>query len=153
MKTQFRAQSKFSTGHLSIPELVDVHGKQGFHYLAVTEIASHPASLRGFYESLLQKSIRPAHFPIYSAIMATETQRAFAAYGMTLVSGLEFAIGTFKKPRSLVAFSVTGYIDPRQSGDLLRAEILGQGGSYLEVLPREEIRFAAWQKAAARRSA
>jgi predicted metal-dependent phosphoesterase TrpH len=79
---ELHAHTTWSDGQLTLPELVDLYGANGFDVLCVTD---HSVRL----DDPLPTSVDRWNWPAYAAAIRAETARARAQYDLVLVPGLE----------------------------------------------------------------
>jgi hypothetical protein len=79
---ELHAHTTWSDGMLSLPELVDLYGSQGFDVLCVTD-HTLPS------DNGAQGYVGVHNWRAYLDELASETERARCAYGLVLVPGLE----------------------------------------------------------------
>jgi len=112
MLADFHVHSTFSDGKLSIPELVDLYGGQGFACLAVTDHLCEEASVLGAASRYLGCTLTRATFPMYQAILESEARRAWDRYRMVLIPGVELTKNSVLNHRSahVLGLGVTQFI-------------------------------------------
>lgn len=98
--TDFHMHSTFSDGKLSIPELVDMHGRLGFGAIAITDHLCEDVSVIGRAAGALGRSLTPATFPLYREILRSEAERAWDQYRMVLLPGFELTQNSLNNHRS-----------------------------------------------------
>jgi len=82
---ELHAHTTWSDGDLSLRELVNLHGQNGFDVLCVTDhVVRSDDPLPG--EAL---GVLPDAYPAYLAAIAAETEQALALYGLLVIPGLE----------------------------------------------------------------
>jgi predicted metal-dependent phosphoesterase TrpH len=79
---ELHAHTTWSDGQLTLPELVDLYGANGFDVLCITD---HSVRL----DDPLPTAVDRWTWPAYAAAIRTETERARAEYDLVLVPGLE----------------------------------------------------------------
>lgn len=75
---ELHAHSTWSDGELSLRQLVDLYGRQGFDVLAVTDHAPREA-----------REVHAANYEAYLAAVEEEAERARSLYGLLVIPGLE----------------------------------------------------------------
>jgi predicted metal-dependent phosphoesterase TrpH len=141
--TQLRAladlhiHSTFSDGRLTIPEIVDLYGRQGFAAIAITDHLCETATFLGKAANYLEQTLTPSTFPLYQEILASEAERARREYGMLVVPGFELTKNTILNHRSahVVALGVTEWISADLSIEEICARIHAQGGLAIAAHP------------------
>jgi len=86
---ELHAHTRWSDGELSVAELVDIHGRNGFDVLCVTDHVVRSNDRWRTEEGLGFSSIEEDTFPHYLAEIEREAARAWRTYGMLVVPGLE----------------------------------------------------------------
>jgi 3',5'-nucleoside bisphosphate phosphatase len=79
---ELHAHTTWSDGHLSLSELVDLHGRHGFDVLAVTD---HSVRL----DDPMPAAVDSWTWPGYLAAVRAEVERAHNDYGLLVIPGLE----------------------------------------------------------------
>jgi 3',5'-nucleoside bisphosphate phosphatase len=83
---ELHAHTRWSDGVLSVSELVDLHGRNGFDVLCVTD---HVVRREDRRQDGAGPSVDEGSFGAYLAEVEHETERAWELYGMLVVPGLE----------------------------------------------------------------
>ncbi|MBL6766289.1 MAG: hypothetical protein ISQ14_15145, partial [Verrucomicrobiae bacterium] len=86
----FHIHSDWSDGKLSVPELVDFYGKRGFDAICVTDHLADPRRVCGKISNLTNLVLDAERLEEYFALMERERKRAMEAYGMIVMTGIEF---------------------------------------------------------------
>ena len=81
---ELHAHTTWSDGHLTLAELVDLHGRQGFDVLCVTD---HTVRL----DDPMTSAVDPWTWPGYRAAIRAEAERAAELYDLLLIPGLELS--------------------------------------------------------------
>lgn len=133
----FHTHSTFSDGKLSIPELVDLFGNQGFGAIAITDHLCDEDGIIGKSSRVLGASLTKATFPLYQEILKSETERAWEQYGMRIIPGLELTRNNPSNHRSshILALGVTKWIRADQEVEKLIEEIHVEGGIAVAAHP------------------
>ncbi len=135
--SDFHVHSTFSDGKLTVPEVVDFYGSRGFGAIAITDHAcdSHPLLGRG--ARWLDKTLTPATFPIYQAILESERLRAWVRYRMLVIPGIELTRNALTNDRSchMLGLGVREWINPHQDALHLARSIRAQGGLAIAAHP------------------
>src|SRR5262245_14444031 len=92
--------STFSDGKLSIPDLVDLYGRNGFGAIAVTDHLCESATVIGKAARAFQQTLTPATFPLYREILRSEAERAWTEYRMVVIPGYELTRNSVSNHRS-----------------------------------------------------
>ena len=79
---ELHAHTCWSDGSLSVPELVDLHGRNGFDVLCVTDHVIRTNDPWREREGLLFSSVDEESWPRYLAEVEREAARAWRTYGM-----------------------------------------------------------------------
>jgi UDP-N-acetylglucosamine:LPS N-acetylglucosamine transferase len=86
----FHIHSTFSDGRLSVAELVDFYGQNGFDCICVTDHIADPGRLIGRVSNLLGLVLPPERVHEYFDAIERERRRAWRKYGMIVLTGAEF---------------------------------------------------------------
>jgi 3',5'-nucleoside bisphosphate phosphatase len=86
---ELHAHTRWSDGELTVPELVDLHGRSGFDVLCITDHVVRTDDPWREQEGLLFSSIDEESFPRYLIEVEREAARAWRTYGMLVIPGLE----------------------------------------------------------------
>src|SRR5689334_9222279 len=100
MLCDFHIHSQFSDGHLSIPQLVDLYGSQGFGAIAITDHLCEESSFLGKSAQFLGRTLTHESFPRYMEILASEAARAWDQYRMIVIPGYEITKNSLNNHRS-----------------------------------------------------
>jgi len=100
MLADFHMHSTFSDGKLTIPELVDLFGSQGFGAIAITDHLCEAESFIGKAARYIGHTLTPATFPLYSEILKSEATRAWKKYRMVVMPGMELSKNSISNSRS-----------------------------------------------------
>ncbi len=96
----FHVHSNFSDGVLTVPQIVDLYGKQGFAAIAITDHLCETKTIWGKAAAYLDVTLTPESFPTYLETLRIEADRAWQQYGMVLIPGVEVTKNTFTNHRS-----------------------------------------------------
>ena len=97
---ELHAHTRWSDGELTVAELVDVHGRNGFDVLCVTDHVIRTDDPWREEEGWAFSSVEEETFPLYLAEIEREADRAWRTYGLLVVPGLEL---TFNDPEPVMA--------------------------------------------------
>jgi predicted metal-dependent phosphoesterase TrpH len=97
---ELHAHTRWSDGALSVPELVDLHGRSGFDVLCITDHVVRSDDPWRFEEGVRFSSVEELSFPLYLAEIEREAARAWHTYGLLVLPGLEL---TFNDPEPVLA--------------------------------------------------
>ncbi len=86
---ELHAHTRWSDGALTVPELVDLHGRSGFDVLCITDHVVRSDDPWREQEGLLFSSIDEESFSRYRVEVEREAARAWKTYGMLVIPGLE----------------------------------------------------------------
>jgi len=100
MLCDFHIHSTFSDGKLTIPEVVDLFGKNGFGAIAITDHYCDNNTVLGKAAAYLNCTLTASTFPIYMEILRTEAERAWDQYKMILIAGVEITKNSLSNSRS-----------------------------------------------------
>jgi 3',5'-nucleoside bisphosphate phosphatase len=133
----FHLHSQFSDGVLTIPQLVDLMGKNGIGAIAVTDHLCEKKSLLGQSARWLAKSLNERTFPDYLKQIKEESQRAWELYKMVVLPGVEITKNAFSHKNSahILALDIHEYIDPDLSIVEIIEAIHKQGGIAIAAHP------------------
>lgn len=81
---ELHAHTTWSDGYLTLGELVDLYGNNGFDVLCVTD---HTVRL----DDPMPNAVDSWTWPAYLAAVRAEAARAFAEYGLVVIPGLELS--------------------------------------------------------------
>ncbi len=149
----FHIHSDFSDGKMTIPQLVDLYGSQGFGAIAITDHLCERESIIGRAAVAIGHTLTPASFPLYLAIIKSEAERAWKQYKMVVIPGFELSKNSVSNYRSahILGLSVSQFIpaDP-DALDLCKA-IRAQGGLSIAAHPvstrkMEKQTFHLWDR-------
>ncbi len=116
-----------SDGELSIEEVVDIYGKNGFDVIAITDHFLDSESLKNknidkkYRKSLLREELND----YYSEIERCK-ELAMEKYGLLVIPGIEFTANT--RGFHILGLDVTEFIDPDQEVEPIVEKIKKQGG-------------------------
>lgn len=133
----FHIHSQNSDGKLSIPEIIDLYGKQGFGAIAITDHLCESNTFLGKSARLLNKTIRQNSFLKYLFEIHKEAQRALRQYNMLVIPGVEFTKNSFVHTDSahLVGLGIQSFIDPDLSVDEIISAVHQQRGIIIAAHP------------------
>ena len=135
--------STFSDGKLTIPQLVDLYGQQGFGAIAITDHLCETTTVIGKAAGLLGHTLTRESFPRYLEIIQEESERAWRLYRMILIPGFELTKNSVFNHRSahILGLSMTNYIPAEgEVKDLARA-VRAQGGVAVAAHPVSTRKF------------
>ena len=96
----FHVHSTWSDGRLTVSELVDLYGSEGFGALAITDHVCEAESFLGRAAAVLGQTLTPATFEAYRKDLLEQRERAWKQYRMILLSGFEYSKNTVLNSRS-----------------------------------------------------
>ncbi len=110
----FHIHSKNSDGKLSIREIVDLYGRQGFGAIAITDHLCEVNTFLGQSARYLQKTLLSHQFENYLYQISEQAQRAMKIYNMVVIPGVEFTKNSFshKDSAHILALGIKKFIDP-----------------------------------------
>jgi hypothetical protein len=166
----FHIHSTFSDGKLTIPELVDLYGREGFGAIAITDHIAENNTLIGKAAVALGQVLTEAMYPIYLEMIRSEAERAWREYRMLLFPGFELSKNTIRNSRSahIVAVGVEEFLSADGCVSALCSRVRQGGGITIAAHPvnsrvlekqtyylwdrREELtpHFDAWEVASGR---
>jgi len=86
---ELHAHTRWSDGELTVAELVDLHGRNGFDVLCVTDHVVRTTDPWRDRQGLHFNSVDERSWPHYLAEIEREAGRAWRTYGMLVIPGLE----------------------------------------------------------------
>lgn len=133
----FHIHSTFSDGKLTIPQIVDLYGQNGFDVIAITDHVCEQSSVMGKFAQYFEYSLTEATFPLYLEILKSEAERAWEQYEMLLIPGVEVTKNSIYYPRSahILALGVQEFISADQPTLEILKEIRGQNGLSVAAHP------------------
>ena len=133
----FHIHSTFSDGKLSIPELIDFYGRQGFGAIAITDHLCESKTVIGKAADFLGRTLTPANFAFYMEILKSESERAWDQYKMVLIPGFELTKNSVSNYRSahMVGLGISKFV--HADGDVvdLARAIRSQGALAIAAHP------------------
>lgn len=81
---ELHAHTTWSDGYLTLPELVDLYGRNGFDVLCVTD---HTVRL----DDPMPSAVDSWTWPAYATAVRAEAERARSEYGLIVIPGLELS--------------------------------------------------------------
>lgn len=149
----FHIHSTFSDGKQSIPDIVDLFGRQGFGAIAITDHLCESASFLGKAASYLGRTLTPATFPHYLDVLRSEGERAWKQYRMVLIPGVELTKNSISNHRSahVLGLGVTEFIHADGDCRDLARRIRSLGGLAIAAHPvstrkMEKQTFHLWSR-------
>jgi predicted metal-dependent phosphoesterase TrpH len=133
----FHMHSDFSDGKLTIPELVDFFGSQGFGAIGITDHLCESNTRVGKAAEVIGHTLTPGSFPLYKAILKAEAERAWERYRMVVLPGFELSKNSIRNHRSahIIGLGITDFVlADADAADLARA-IRSQGGLAIAAHP------------------
>jgi PHP domain len=114
IKCDLHIHSQFSDGKLSVAEIVDLYGRQGFGAIAITDHLCERNNLIGRVSHGLSYSLSEQTFPEYMSTLRAEALRAWMQYKLVLIPGYEITKNSFHNHRSahLLIIGTDKYISP-----------------------------------------
>lgn len=167
MLTDLHIHSNYSDGLLSIPEIIDLYGKNNFDIIAITDHLCEEGSFLGKSARFLEKTLTKETFPFYLKLIEREAKRAMEEYGMLVLPGVEFTKNSlyFKRSAHIVALGIKEFISADKNIHELLFELKKQNAFSIAAHPvstkvlehqtfylwdqREELKdkFDAWEVA------
>lgn len=139
----FHIHSTFSDGKLSIPQLVDLYGSQGFGVIAITDHICEEKGLIGVASSYVARTLTPATFPLYQEILRSEAERAWDRYRMVVLPGYELSKNSVFNHRSahIVGIGISEFMWADADSKDLARNIRSQGGVAIAAHPVSTRKF------------
>jgi hypothetical protein len=101
---ELHAHSTWSDGELDVAELVDLHGRNGFDVLCVTDHVIRTNDPAG--ASAGCKTVDEGSFDVYLADVEREAARAWRTYGLLVIPGLELTFNDVDPVKSAHALAI-----------------------------------------------
>jgi predicted metal-dependent phosphoesterase TrpH len=159
--------STFSDGKLTIPELVDLFGGQGFGAIAITDHLCEDQTFLGRAANYLKQTLNEATWPLYKQILRSEAERAWDQYRMVVIPGFELTKNSVSNHRSahILALGASQFMSANEDVLQLARNVRAQGALAIAAHPvstrkvekqtyhlwdrREELKneFDAWEVA------
>jgi predicted metal-dependent phosphoesterase TrpH len=159
--------STFSDGKLTIPELVDLFGGQGFGAIAITDHLCEDQTFLGRAANYLKQTLNEATWPLYKQILRSEAERAWDQYRMVVIPGFELTKNSVSNHRSahILALGTSEFMSANEDVLQLARNVRAQGALAIAAHPvstrkvekqtyhlwdrREELKneFDAWEVA------
>lgn len=133
----FHLHSTWSDGRLSLKELVDLYGQNGFGAIAITDHLCESQSFLGKTAHWLNRSLNEQHFQCYLESIQLEAERAWELYRMVVVPGIEITKNALASNRSahILALGISQWIDPDQDVMDILEDIRSQGALSVAAHP------------------
>lgn len=114
IKCDLHIHSQFSDGKLSVSEIVDLYGQQGFGAIAITDHLCEKKNIIGRVSHSLNYSLSQESFMAYQECLQHEAERAWKTYDMLLIPGYEITKNSFLNHRSahILILGTYDFIDP-----------------------------------------
>lgn len=114
IKCDFHIHSNFSDGKLSIAEIVDLYGQNGFGAIAITDHICERKNIIGQFSHNMNYSLSRQTFALYIAEIQRQARRAWDLYKMLLLPGFEITKNSFLNHRSahILVIGTTTYMSP-----------------------------------------
>ena len=100
MLCDFHIHSQFSDGQLTIPQLIDLYGKNGFGAIAITDHLCETNTFLGKSAQFLGRTLTAQSFDQYMQILRCEAERAWDQYKMIVLPGYEITKNSLNNHRS-----------------------------------------------------
>jgi predicted metal-dependent phosphoesterase TrpH len=123
---ELHAHTTWSDGYLTLSELVDLYGENGFDVLCVTD---HTVRL----DDPMPSAVDPWTWPAYLAAIRAEADRGLAEYGLLVIPGLELSDNDDDPERSAHALAIgldqhisidAGIVPALEAANDLRAAVI-----------------------------
>jgi histidinol phosphatase-like PHP family hydrolase len=103
---ELHAHTRWSDGDLTVAELVDLYGRNGFDVLCVTDHVVRRNDPWRERDGFLARSVEEESWSPYVAEIEREATRAWSAYGMLVVPGLELTFNDDEPVKAAHAVAV-----------------------------------------------
>jgi hypothetical protein len=135
--------STFSDGKLTIPQLVDLFGQQGFGAIAITDHLCETSTVIGKAAGYLGHTLTRESFPRYLEILKEEGERAWRQYRMVVIPGFELTKNSVFNHRSahVLGLGISDYIPADGDPKSLARAIRAQGGVAIAAHPVSTRKF------------
>jgi 3',5'-nucleoside bisphosphate phosphatase len=101
---ELHAHSTWSDGELDVAELVDLHGRNGFDVLCVTDHVIRTNDPAGASSGC--RTVDADNFDAYLAAVEREAARAWRTYGLLVIPGLELTFNDVDPVKSAHALAI-----------------------------------------------
>lgn len=137
MLCDFHIHSQFSDGQLTIPQLIDLYGKNGFGAIAITDHLCENSTFLGKSAQLLGRTLTTDNFDQYLQILRCEAERAWDQYRMIVLPGYEVTKNSFNNHRSahFLAIGITELIPAETETVAALRAIRSHGGITVAAHP------------------
>ena len=129
---ELHAHTTWSDGALSLPELVDLYGRNGFDVLCVTDhcVRSDEGQAR-------ERNVHAGNYGDYLSEIEVESQRARHEYDLLLVPGLELTYNDLDPylAAHAVALGCRAFVSVDQGLDAALARARGEGAALIAAHP------------------
>ena len=129
--------SNFSDGVMSVPELVDFYGKQGFGCIAITDHVCESNTILGLAAKYMRVTLNQQSFPTYLQVIREQAERAWSTYRMVVLPGFEITKNSLSNHRSahILGIGINAFINPNLDVVTIAREIRAQGGLAVAAHP------------------
>lgn len=143
MLADLHMHSTFSDGKLTIPQLVDLFGQQGFGVIAITDHLCETKTLIGKAAEYLGHTLTRESFPHYLEVIQEEAERAWRQYRMLVIPGFELTKNSIFNHRSahILGLGMSEYISADGEPRELARAIRDQGGIAIAAHPVSTRKF------------
>ncbi len=135
--SDFHVHSTFSDGKLTISQLVDMYGRQGFGAIAITDHLCEERTVIGKAAAYIGCSLTRSNYAQYLSTIQQEAERAWELYQMVVLPGYELTKNSLSNHRSahVLGLGVTQYLPA--DGDIvaLARHIRAQGAVAVAAHP------------------
>ncbi|MBN2010536.1 phosphotransferase [candidate division KSB1 bacterium] len=122
----FHIHTNNSDGELSLQEVVDLYGRNGFDVIGISDhILDKPRLLMHRYKNEQPHAVEPEQFGDYLRTLWHESRRAWEEYGMLLIPGAEITNNT--DGYHILCIDIKEYIEPSQTVEKIVNDIHRQG--------------------------
>ncbi len=137
LKADLHIHSNFSDGQLSIKEIVDLYGKNGFDTIAITDHLSEDQNIIGKVTKSLNLSLTQEKFNSYVKEVRKEKERAREQYDMNVLFGYEITKNSFYHNRSchFLILGLEKYISPNRDVEDILQEARREGAITIAAHP------------------
>ena len=142
----FHIHTTYSDGKLSVPDVVDLYGRNGFDCICITDHVADPRRLIGKLVKLSNLTLNTNQFQEYFEVLERERKRAWRKYGMIVMTGAEFNKDgyTSKSSAHLLGIDLKAPINPALDLPETIEAIHDQGG--LAVASHPHVFKSEWGK-------
>jgi len=127
LRCDFHIHTTYSDGKVSLREVIDLYGREGFDVIAITDHILDEATVKRLRQSGQDSwAVSEEGFPFYLRSLWREARRAWEKYEMLMIPSVEITNDT--DGYHILALDIKEYIDPAQKVEDIVRQIHEQGG-------------------------